>query len=396
MANISDYLIWRGDLTLEERPFNFVDNLILCSLSYIGFDGAADWAAGGTCTLKEAADWFRSQSPETQHIRSPLDREFLLLASESRRFGGIRLTRHGGKFSPEQELQFSATTFLLTQDLAYVAYRGTDSTLVGWKEDFNMAFLPQVPAQEEAVRYLNSLEDLPQRQLLVGGHSKGGNLAIFAAAGCQEALQARIAAVFCNDGPGFDRSFLEGDGYRRIQDRVHLLIPQSSIIGRLLEHRCDCRVLRSDDSGLSQHDLYTWQVLGTEFQWEEGVDATSVVVDQSIKSWLESMAPEEREAFINQVYTAMQATNVKTLREFREDKVKNYTSLFRSWRELPQDNRKFMTASAKKLLGAFRTTLSGQLKVTGGEKMAALEEKLRRLEEFIRREETEESQDETE
>lgn len=387
MANILDYLIWRGDLTLAERPVNYVDNLVLCSLSYIGFDGAADWASGESCTLAEAARWFDSLPPEQQHIRSPLDRELLHLAAASARFGGIRLLRHGGKFSPEQELQFSATTFLLTEDLAYVAYRGTDSTLVGWKEDFNMAFLPQVPAQLEAVRYLNGLK--LQGSLLIGGHSKGGNLAVFAAAECDRELQDRIRAVFSNDGPGFDRAFLDGENYRRILDRVHLLIPQSSIIGRLLEHEGDCRVLHSDDSGLGQHDLYTWQVLGAEFQWEDDVDATSLVVDQSIKSWLDSMAPEEREAFINQVYTAMQATNVKTLREFSEDKVKNYASLLRTWRELPQDSRHFMTASTKKLLGAIRSTLSGQLKVTGGEKMAMLEEKLRRMEDLIRREESE-------
>ena len=229
-----------------------------------------------------------------------------------------------------------------------------------------MAFLPLVPAQLEAVAYLNDLVFLPQTHLLVGGHSKGGNLAVFAAAGCDEALQNRISAVFSNDGPGFDRAFLDGPNYRRILDRVHLLIPQSSIIGRLLEHEGDCRVLHSDDSGLGQHDLYTWQVL----------------------------APEEREAFINQVYAAMQATNVKTLREFSEDKVKNYASLFRSWRELPQDSRKFMTASTKKLLSAFRSTLSGQLKVTGGEKMAVLEEKLRRMEDLIRREENAEPPEE--
>ena len=389
MANILDYLVWRGDLTLEERPFNFVDNLVLCSLSYIGFDGAADWDAGETCTLAEAARWFYTLAPEQQHIRSPLDREFLHLAAASARFGGVRLLRHGGKFSPEQELQFSATTFLLTPDLAYVAYRGTDSTLVGWKEDFNMAFLPQVPAQLEAVQYLDELDHLPQKDLLVGGHSKGGNLAVFAATGCRREIQDRIRAVFSNDGPGFDRAFLDGENYQRIRDRVHLLIPQSSIIGRLLEHEGDCRVLHSDDSGLGQHDLYTWQVRATEFQWEDDVDATSLVVDQSIKSWMEAMAPEEREAFINQVYAAMQATNVKTLREFSEDKVRNYASLFRSWRELPQDSRKFMTASAKKLLGAFRSTLSGQLKVTGGEKMSALEEKLRRMEDLIHREESE-------
>ncbi len=389
MANILDYLIWRGDLTLAERPVNYVDNLVLCSLSYIGFDGAADWASGEGCTLAEAARWLDSLPPEQQHIRSPLDRELLHLAAASARFGGIRLLRHGGKFSPEQELQFSATTFLLTEDLAYVAYRGTDSTLVGWKEDFNMAFLPQVPAQLEAVRYLNDLDHLSQASLLIGGHSKGGNLAVFAAAECERELQDRIRAVFSNDGPGFDRAFLDGENYRRILDRVHLLIPQSSIIGRLLEHEGDCRVIHSDDSGLGQHDPYTWQVLGAEFQWEDDVDATSLVVDQSIKSWLDSMAPEEREAFINQVYTAMQATNVKTLREFSEDKVKNYASLLRTWRELPQDSRHFMTASTKKLLGAIRSTLSGQLKVTGGEKMAMLEEKLRRMEDLIRREESE-------
>lgn len=389
MSNLLDYLLWRGDLSFQASPFNDVDNLVFCALSYIGFDKAADWANGETILLKDAAQWFSTLPAEAQHIRSPLDQELLRLAGNSARFRHVRLARYEDKFSPEAELQFSATTFLIDDETAYVAFRGTDSTLVGWKEDFNMAFLPLVPAQTEAAAYLNGAGTLPQRRLLVGGHSKGGNLAVYAAAKCASRIQDCICAVYSNDGPGFYRELLDSPQYKRVQSRVHALVPQSSIVGRLLELDAQGRVVHSTENGIQQHDPYTWEVLGAQFVWEDGVDVTSLVIDQSLKTWLEEMAPEEREEFINQIYAAMQATNVKTLREFSKEKAKNSAVLFRVWREAPQETRKFMIVSAKKLINALRIAVAAQFKVKGSEKLSELEEKARRMEDFLRRMEEE-------
>lgn len=393
MSNLLDYLLWRGDLSFQASPWNDIDNLVFCALSYIGFGGAADWAVGQGVSLAEAAQWFLALPVEAQHVRSPMDRELLHLAGSSARFGPVRLARYEDKFSPEEELQFSATTFLIDDETAYIAFRGTDSTLVGWKEDFNMTFLPLIPAQTEAAAYLNKAEIFPQRRLLIGGHSKGGNLAVYAATKCAPQVQDRIAVVYSNDGPGFDRAFLDSPEYQRIQSRVYSLMPQSSIVGRLLEHESRFRVVHSVESGIQQHDPYTWEVLGTQFVWDEGMDTTSLVIDQSLKAWLEEMAPDEREEFINLVYKAMQTTNVETLHEFSEDWAKHSATLFRTWREAPQETRKFMMASTKKLLNSLRVAISGQFKIIGSEKLSGLEEKAHRMEDWLHRMEQADKED---
>lgn len=385
MANLLDYLVWRGDLSFRAAPFCDVDNLILCALSYIGYTDAAAWDSGESLPLSQAAQWFESQSVERQHIRSHLDPELLRLAGSSARFGSVRLCRFFEKFRPEEELQFCAMTFLLDDETAFVAYRGTDSTLVGWKEDFNMSFKPLVPAQAEAAAYLNSLEALPQKRLLVGGHSKGGNLAIYASASCSAQMQSRIAAVYSNDGPGFVPEFLQTPQYLAIRDRILLLVPQSSIIGRMLKLDAKCRVVHSMESGLDQHDPYTWELSGPDFVSEEQVDAASLVIDRTLKGWLELMTPEEREEFVNQMYLAFRSTNVSTLREFSEEKARNSALLFRALREAPQSTRRFMLESTKKFLSAFRASLGAQFKSSGSEKKLALEDRLHRMELLVRR-----------
>lgn len=392
MANVLDYIRWRGDLSFQASPFNEVDNLILCCLSYIRYQGAADFAAGQAITLRQASSWLESLPEEARHTRSALDPELLSLAGASRRFGQVRLTHYEDIQDPEQELQFSAVTFLLDEDKAYVAFRGTDNTLVGWKEDFNMSYLPQVPAQREAVRYLDALRSLPQKELLVGGHSKGGNLAVYAAVQCLPMVQRRIRSVYSNDGPGFFPSLLDTPQYERLKDRILCLIPQSSIVGLMLEHRSKVQVVHSAESGFYQHDPYTWQVLGAALVPEDGVDASSLVIDQSLKSWLESMTPAERESFIGEVYSAFRATNVETVREFSADLAKNSAELLRAFHGKAPETRRFMIDSVKKLLAAFHSALAVQLKSLGSEKRAGLEEKVRRMEEWLRRAEESEKE----
>lgn len=374
MANILDYITWRGDLSFRDDAFNDVDNLILCSLSYIGFDGAADWESGETVTLSQTARWFEAQPEKAQHVRSSFDRMLLRMAGESGRFGGVRLARHENKFCEEKQLQFCATTFLLDDTTAYVAFRGTDSTLVGWKEDFNMAFLPEVPAQLEAAEYLSSMGNLPRHRLYVGGHSKGGNLAVFAAVRADAAVQNTIAAVYANDAPGFGREFLESPEYRRISGRIHAIVPQTSVIGRLLEHGAERKVIHSSETGLQQHDPYSWEVLGPDLVAEEGVTAASEVIDRSLKSWLDEMNPEEREEFFDQVYLAMRSTNVETLREFNESWAKNSAQVLRAWQNAPQETRRFMAASFGKLFTSLGSALTQQLKTRSGEKLSGWEE----------------------
>lgn len=256
-----------------------------------------------------------------------------------------------------------------------------------------MTFLPQIPAQLEAQAYLNTMEDLPQRELLVGGHSKGGNLAVFAAAKAYLQVQDRITTVYTNDGPGFGRDFLDSAQYQRISGQIRALAPQTSVIGRLLEHGAEYQVVHSSESGIQQHDPYSWEVLGADFISEDGMTAASQVIDQSLKTWMEEMTPQERREFVDLVYSAMRSTNAETLREFNESWARNSAQLLRAWRTAPQETRRFMSASVGKLFGSLRSALSQQLKARGEERFAGweeiLDESLGRLERARQEEEPE-------
>lgn len=300
MANIFDYLKWRGDLTFSQDPVNPVDALIFSTLSYISFTGKAVMDQTTHVTLSEAAEEFFSQ-PD-QECRVKRDLELLRAAADTFRFGQSRLCMYRDQLIPEQETQFAAMTFLLDDGTMFLAFRGTDLTLVGWKEDFNMSFRQTVPAQLLAVEYARDVAAEYYRPMRLGGHSKGGNLAVFAAARSSPMLQKRILEVYNQDGPGFT-SYMMGDpGYRNIVPRIKTYVPQSSVIGMLLEHEEPYTVIRSKSVGVMQHDPYTWEVSGPGFIPVDEITQSSQFLDATIKTWFAEMTDLERGQLVDVMY----------------------------------------------------------------------------------------------
>lgn len=242
MANIFDYMNWR-DLPLKQVEFNEIDNLILARLSYFPFDGYLN--QGEKITVKEAYQRYKEQGT-TGRILQQEDIELYPILASSTRFGNMILTSYSNKIDPIQEKQFSAITIEMEDDTLYVAYRGTDNTIVGWKEDLNMSFSELVPAQTDAVAYLeNVAKQYQNKKIRVGGHSKGGNLAVYAAAFVNPEVQKKIINVYNNDGPGFCDKVINSESYQNILNKVHTYIPQTSIIGRLLNHQEKTTILKS-------------------------------------------------------------------------------------------------------------------------------------------------------
>lgn len=247
MANIFDYMKWR-DIELTKVEFNEIDNLILARLSYFPLDGII--MEGEEVTIKEAYE--RYKKLETTGIILQLeDIDLFPVLANSIRFGKMKLTNYINKIDPVHEKQFSSVTILMPDDTIYVAYRGTDNTIVGWKEDFNMSFSELVPAQTDAVLYLEKIAKKYSSKIRVGGHSKGGNLAVYAAAFCNQEMQERIINVYNNDGPGFCDKVIKSKEYQNILNKVHTYIPQTSIIGRLLNHEEETSILKSTQMNLS-------------------------------------------------------------------------------------------------------------------------------------------------
>ncbi len=305
MANIFDYIKWRGDLRFAQDPPNGVDALVFSSLAYIRYGGRAAEAPREPISLREAAEEFFALEDHESRSRVMKDQDLLYAAAQSRRFGESLLCMVREQFVPEQETQFAAMTFLLDDGSMFLSYRGTDNSLVGWKEDFNMTFQQTIPAQRLALQYAREVSMEFQRPMYLGGHSKGGNLAVFAAARSSPMVQQRILGVYNNDGPGFTKYLMGDPGYVAMVPKIKTYIPQSSIIGMLLEHEEPYLVIRSKSVGVLQHDPYTWDVMGNAFLPVEEITETSQFVDSTIKTWFADMSNAERGQLVDVMYALL-------------------------------------------------------------------------------------------
>lgn len=310
MANIIDYLAWRGDISLAYSPFNDLDSLALSLLSYL------TWQEPGQ--LRDLALTV-PQVDKNQFAFVHECRSLLNAAAMTERFAGVGVRHPIAVTDPDRDMQFAAVTFDLPDGSHYIAFRGTDSTIVGWREDFNMAFESPVPAQSAAVQYLKEAALITDGPLYVGGHSKGGNLAVYAAAHADPMLQSRIRAIYSFDGPGLDDPTVASAGYAAIARRIRSFVPQQSVVGLLLAYHPEYTVVKSDSVSLLQHDGFTWQVLGTDFLAVTELDISSQLVDQTVHAWLAQVSPDQRRVFVNTIFDLLEATGANTVKELFRD-----------------------------------------------------------------------------
>lgn len=335
MANIFDYMDWR-DLKLKNVEFNEIDNLILSRLAYFPLDNLI--SENEEITLYNVYQRYRAIG-DTGRILQKEDKDFFPKIAYSQRFGEVLLSKYINKFEPEQEKQFSATTILLPDNTIYVSYRGTDNTIIGWKEDFNMSFNELVLAQLDAVEYLENVALIyKDKHIRIGGHSKGGNLAVYASSFCTPEIKNRIINVYNNDGPGFHKNVINTRQYKEILNKVHTYIPQTSIIGRLLNHEEETTILKSTQTGIMQHDLYTWQVLGGHFV-EDILTNSSEFIDHTITDWLTEVSPSQREKFIDTLFDILNSTGAKTLSELSSKKFETAKVLLKTYKNIDEQSK---------------------------------------------------------
>ena len=314
MSDLFDYIAWRGDLNQAVMPFNDMDALMFSRLSYIRFDGIVPSGFEGGKPLGEAVRQALAKGAYADSELGKSDKRLLELLLDAPRYESLTLCGFESTLDKASEEQFAALTIRLPLG-ACIAYRGTDGTLVGWKEDFNMAFSDVVAGQLHAVEYLERAASLPGTLRLVG-HSKGGNLAVYAAACCNESIQSRIVAVRNFDGPGFQRQVAAQPGFQRILGRTRTYLPRSSVVGMLLEHEEPYTVVESRGSGgITQHNLYLWEINRHGFTELEQVSDGSQLIDRTVKEWVANMDPEQRETVINGVYEALASTNADTVHD---------------------------------------------------------------------------------
>lgn len=354
MATLLDYIVWRGDLSFRERPFNEVDNAILSQLAYFNYNDVSD---GEPLTLTEVYRRFVMLENPFEYVAiDPLPA--LAACAGTDRFGSVLVSDFVNIIDSEQEIQFSAVTFHLEDGSLFVAYRGTDNTIVGWREDMNISYVKESPAQKEAVSYLNRIAAAYYRPIWVGGHSKGGNLAIYAAAFCDKAVRERIIRVYSNDGLGFNRHVTSEPGYQSILPRVQLIMPEGSVICILFSNKEERELIQSTgETGMEQHDPYTWKVLCDHFLPATEQGDNSIFLDETLALWLDNMDDEQRKTFVSSVFDVLEASGAKTLEEINRNKLIYLNDILKAAARQSNEVKETVADSLRKLVHAGRETL---------------------------------------
>lgn len=352
--------------TFFERPLCGIDSLVFSWLAYahLGEDQVNACLPEGIALHEMLrAEQFDNMFGSSWDPEGSRDLLFAVCASP--RFRDVRLTEFRFKTARSAEEQFAAMTFVLPNGSSYVAFRGTDSTIVGWKEDFNMTFLNPVPAQEEARSYLDHVGASSTGPLYVGGHSKGGNLAVYATATCDAACRARVARVFSHDGPGFHREFCASDAYRGILPIMEKTVPKSTMIGAVLSEGSDCHPIIVESGGFSlfQHNPFLWEVdvERAEFVEADGFTASSRYFDSTLDAWMDKYSLEERARFVDALFDVIRVTGAKRFSDIMADRKTNVPLMLEAVEKLDPELQQFIkdvirsfakTATVEKAAGA--------------------------------------------
>ena len=310
MANIIDYIAWRGDLPFSVVPFNDIDSLILCQISYLDFGGIVSESFKKCVRLKDAAERFRSAKDFSRRRKvgvmiNSQTVELLFAAASSKRFGDVKACGYTTRFDLQKEEQFSALTFLTGDKYAFVVFRGTDDTIIGWKEDFNMGVLETVPSQIDALFYLTEAMKSIRGRFRTGGHSKGGNLSIYAAANIDPKFKKRISCVYNNDGPGFREE----------------------------------TVVESEQSGIMQHDPFSWHLTKDGFVSLSGFDPASKWFHDTFNAWFLELPDAERSRFVTTLFKVLEATDAKTNSELEKNWWQNSAKIVGAFAKLDGPSR---------------------------------------------------------
>ncbi len=364
MGNIMDYISWRGDLSFEQSQFNEVDNLILACFSYVNLDGISAVTKQKGIGLKKLTKEFMKL-----HTMKELeaDKSFIRLApfmmmemAKSVRFGKCVVRNYVNDIVTEAEQQFAAMEIVLEDGTSYVSFRGTDDTIIGWKEDFNLS-TGVVPAQKRAIEYLQKISEHTDGMLRVGGHSKGGNLAIYGSVMCKSAHE-KILEIYSNDGPGFSREFQELPEMKEMMPKIIRIIPEYSIIGTLLEHEKEPVIVASSSKGLLQHDGFSWEVQGPALVRRDRLNKTALRFIEILHKWIDGMDTEQKRLLIEDLFATLQASGYENLSEVQSGGLKSLAAMVKRVEKFAPESRGMMQELLTAICGGWLEQLQADTK----------------------------------
>lgn len=359
-----DYISGEGIFPLNSLQFNEVDNLILACFSYVNLDGIPAVTKQKGIGLKKLTEEFMKL-----HTMKELeaDKSFIRLApfmmmemAKSVRFGKCVVRNYVNDIVTEAEQQFAAMEIVLEDGTSYVSFRGTDDTIIGWKEDFNLS-TGVVPAQKRAIEYLQKISEHTDGMLRVGGHSKGGNLAIYGSVMCKSAHE-KILEIYSNDGPGFSREFQELPETKEMMPKIIRIIPEYSIIGTLLEHEKEPVIVASSSKGLLQHDGFSWEVQGPALVRRDSLNKTALRFIEILHKWIDGMDTEQKRLLIEDLFATLQASGYENLSEVQSGGLKSLAAMVKRVEKFAPESRGMMQELLTAICGGWLEQLQADTK----------------------------------
>lgn len=352
MSTIFDYLDYVAYDSIYDRPFKELDVLALTELTYLPFDRIVP--QGDTTNIEvRLSDAVELVDRTTDFIVTDQHLQLVDDLASSKRFKNIKLLNYVNEYEPDVQKQFAAMTYRLTMDVYLVVFRGTDDTLIGWKEDFHMTYMDHVPAQRRAASYLqNVMKEFPKGRFLVAGHSKGGNLATYACSYLPDQLSEQVHAIYCYDAPGLNKSIIKTEGYQRIAHLIHRFVPQGSIVGMMLEVPEPTTIVKSRAfGGFAQHDAFTWMVEKDGFVTLDQTNPDSQQMDQTLKQWVQEVPDSQLKKFFDTFFGLFLDAGITSINDLMN--LKNFSKIkdiFQNTQDLDPTEREMLERLAKQLI----------------------------------------------
>lgn len=365
MANFSDYIDWRGDITFNMSKENKVDFLILSQLSYLNFDNlipSGDFSFQISLPRLNEIFRFSPDFESRKHLGTlinPMTVDLFSKVAESERFKSVKVTGYEAITDLSIEKQFAAMTFILPDGTNYVSFRGTDDSIIAWKEDFNLAIMDEIPAQKAAADYLLTAAQKLSGNFIIGGHSKGGNLSIYSAIKMPPKIKKRITGVYNFDGPGFSEERLETPEFQEIIPLLKSYYPQFSIVGKLFSNSGFFEVVECDSALVMQHDPFKWHVLGENFINVTQFDVGSNFFQSTMNSWLKGLENEQKKILIDSLFELINSTDAKTNTEMEKNLAKNSVKILSAFSKLNSEQKKQLIKIIRELFKSVQKEIPG-------------------------------------
>ena len=363
MSDFFDYLNWRGDLSFAQSPFNKIDALLLAHVTYSIFDGIVPESFNEQKTFAQVAKDFAKAPDYEERINigfliNKRTAELMFKCAECERYRNVKLCGFRNIYSEENVEQFAAVTYIVDGKIV-VALRGTDDTIVGWKEDFNIAWLDQIPAQKDALEYFKEACQALDGDITLVGHSKAGNLVINTAVNCGEKLQKRIEEIYNFDGPGFAPEFFKRKEYKAVEERIKSFYPGFSVVGMIFHHPEKYEIVKSDGFAFWQHDAMNWQIMGTSFVNEAEFADESKLFYTAFNEWIDKLNTKQKKNFVETMFCILEASGAKTNNDIEKDALKATAKMLAAYAEMGHTKRKEL----RTILSMFKDVIADDIPI---------------------------------